>query len=84
MAKYIQQGNMTLPSEGNNKIHHFVKTFENADKSLLDTEMSVWFSSLEDFVSNPIIQQVNFSTIVNPAPMSTLLYISQVHYILVE
>jgi hypothetical protein len=84
MAKYIQQSGMTLPSEGNNKIHHFVKTFENGDKNLLDTDMNVWFLSLEAFTSSPIIQQVNFSTILSASPMPAILYISQVHYILVE
>jgi hypothetical protein len=84
MARYIQQKGMTLPSEGNNTIHHFVKTFQSYDSDLLDIDMNVWLLSLEDLVSSPIIQAINFSNIVSPEPMSSLQYIAQVHFILVE
>ena len=71
-----------MPNYGGNRIHHLVKTFENEDFALLDVEMNVWFLSLEAIEQNPIIQRVNFNTVLSAAP-ATLLYQSQVHYILV-
>lgn len=86
MAKYTKQPNTTLPNKGNNLIHHLVKTFESLDSSALDVEMNLWFASLEALVVSPIIQRVNFNTLVkgnNPNKDETL-YQSQVHYMLVD
>jgi len=84
MGRYVQQAGMTMPDSGSNIIHHFVKTFSNADSALLDTEINLWFLSLEGLTSSPIIQSVDYSTVVSPSPMSALLYTALVHFILVE
>lgn len=80
MSRYIQQSTMTLPSEGSNTIHHFVKTFINDDTGLLDIEINAWFSSLEDLVSSPIIQSVSYQTVDDPP---TITHTAFIHYILV-
>ena len=84
MARYIQQRGMTMPSAGNNIIHHFIKTFENVDKALLDIEVDAWFLSREALTSSPIIRNVNFSVHLSAPPMPVITYFTQIHYILVE
>lgn len=84
MARYVQQPDMSMPNDGGQVIHHFVKTFVDEDPGDLDTQVNVFLITLEALLSTPIIRNITFTAHLTAAPMPVVEYASQVHYVLVE
>ena len=88
MAKYLPYGGVTFPPQGSGEIQERVKHFES-DVSFenLQIQMNIWllFISSQAVLNRPAVRNISFSHYIKPSNpnKNTIIYLAQVHYILI-
>ena len=86
MAAFLTHGGVAFPATGSNKVQVLVKHFESdISFDALQDLMNAWLILIGTNViqNRPVIKNITFSVIQTPPPQPELLYLSQIHYLLI-